>query len=1243
MTFFSVYACKRLFHSGPRSYRTYLLSSAVANRERPTSTMGRSDYSTGGETRRSNRSLDRFSVADEEARCSGSEPQRGEEDLSDTVGSEQTDSDCDEVAFQLYSVFDTTEESNNNNNNNHEVVHTKTGKRTEWQSSWFASKAEIAYQFEFLKSLAPKRRQQQSLPNVSDHTLRTSNNTRSSLQLSNGAFEPEPILESYDAYDSQDRSSTIYRTDRREGGTSRNPLFANREVHRADAHLGYEAEHDYEFYAHKEEIDHEFEQLRRHSLARTGYNNNAEAYGMTHEMYSERASQPMEQLQRHQADNYRNGFKTDHGMYESPAVTHQFDQLRRHSNGRTGYETHLEAGLYPVLSEIDSQFEHQMRSKQTDATTDYNVEHVMYGDKLEIDHQFEQLKDRTSAMREINHEPDADYNSWKNPRVDSFSNGLYPFGDELESQIQQLMRLSEGHLADLEHDGLRVDKMEVNRQIEEMRARTADLTPKNVASTEYSWRNPRTDAQPLPRVELQHPQHHLHNDSDNVMQGRTTFFQYRPQESSNDGKDELDREFNRLRTRTRNNMTRQDAVASIPQQRASGNSPLSPPSAAALERRPQSRAPTDTMISPRADDDDCLRATKAQIANQFDQLRSKAADLQRKSTSLLPSSPLRPDRPFQLFNQLDGEGPVEGALVEGASPAKAEIQSVFDQLRTRARMAQNGATALPAPVKNEIENQFAQLRTRSRNASSTSRSAGIVRFRRPTRPGAVFVPWGGRGPPPATLNTMARLPSVEDTVPMCPEQLSAQQIADQEPVPGTSSTHEAPQEQTEPDDLSTIPAYGGHGLETAPELVWTPKPHSYKRWALPLLALLVLAVIGTGVGVGVSRRRSSSSSFLPTTAMAPPTTSCSEGMKQIQPNVVTQCACNDTIRVVADDIALAYVHLLSQGFVTTLLPGFNATLKSCEPFNQALVWLASATGMPANEARRTQRYALALLFIYWKGEEWTSSKGWLSSSDECTWAGVSCNDDHEVEIIDLSNNNLQGVLSSGIGFLTNLNSLSLSNNALKGTLPTDLAKLSLLQTFILSSNSLSGSIPSEVGQMSQLTSFALDFNSLVGTLPTELGLLSRLLSLSISTNELHGSIPTELGLLQSLRGVSFQANALTGNLPTEIGHWTLAQTINLAQNKFEGSTIPTEVGMISTLTSFFLTSSSIKGSLPTELFSILSLQDFEAEENYLTGTLPSQIGQLLDLSKFASASRRDISYFVRNARLTSAILSPMTS
>ena len=72
-----------------------------------------------------------------------------------------------------------------------------------------------------------------------------------------------------------------------------------------------------------------------------------------------------------------------------------------------------------------------------------------------------------------------------------------------------------------------------------------------------------------------------------------------------------------------------------------------------------------------------------------------------------------------------------------------------------------------------------------------------------------------------------------------------------------------------------------------------------------------------------------------------------------------------------------------------------------------------------------EQFVLALLYFSTKGENWGDSSGFLSASSICSWKGVSCDTSKDVIEMDLYSNNLNGLLPTELGLLTNLEGLGL--------------------------------------------------------------------------------------------------------------------------------------------------------------------------------------------------------------------------
>lgn len=128
--------------------------------------------------------------------------------------------------------------------------------------------------------------------------------------------------------------------------------------------------------------------------------------------------------------------------------------------------------------------------------------------------------------------------------------------------------------------------------------------------------------------------------------------------------------------------------------------------------------------------------------------------------------------------------------------------------------------------------------------------------------------------------------------------------------------------------------------------------------------------------------------------------------------------------------------------------------------------------------RAKDSLALVTLYNTLDGGNWTNNSNWLSSEPISTWYGVTIgnnigakgelDDNTSVVSLDLSENNLSGIIPSAIGDMIALQTLKLDNNDLSGSVPTDINNITSLQTLDLSNNKLNEFPPLTLGLLENL-------------------------------------------------------------------------------------------------------------------------------------------------------------------------------
>ncbi|XP_065035186.1 receptor-like protein EIX2 [Musa acuminata AAA Group] len=173
-----------------------------------------------------------------------------------------------------------------------------------------------------------------------------------------------------------------------------------------------------------------------------------------------------------------------------------------------------------------------------------------------------------------------------------------------------------------------------------------------------------------------------------------------------------------------------------------------------------------------------------------------------------------------------------------------------------------------------------------------------------------------------------------------------------------------------------------------------------------------------------------------------------------------------------------------------------------------------------------------------------------------------------VKFVFISDNMLDGGLSSSICQWTFLEYLDLSNNKLLGEIPyCPEESLQNLRFLNLGNNHFSGEIPHTIGFLSELQLLQLKNNSFSGEVPLSLKNCTELQFLDLAQNNLVGSITLWMGEnLQQLKVLRLRSNMFFGVIPWQLARFEQLQILDLANNNFSGS-IPHNIGNLNTMRS----------------------------------------------------------------------------
>ncbi|MBA0828034.1 hypothetical protein Goarm_012759 [Gossypium armourianum] len=281
---------------------------------------------------------------------------------------------------------------------------------------------------------------------------------------------------------------------------------------------------------------------------------------------------------------------------------------------------------------------------------------------------------------------------------------------------------------------------------------------------------------------------------------------------------------------------------------------------------------------------------------------------------------------------------------------------------------------------------------------------------------------------------------------------------------------------------------------------------------------------------------------------------------------------------------------------------------------------------------------------------------WEATSSVCSFNGITCNAQGFVKEIELSHQNLLGVLpldsicqlkyldklslgfnllygeiTEELGNCLKLQYLDLGNNFFTGSFP-DISSLSNLQYLYLNGSGFSGTFPwKSLDNTTNLAVLSIGDNpfdrmefpdqilklkklywlymancSIEGKIPPAIGNLTELIELELQYNYLSGEIPAEIGKLHKLWQLELYNNELTGKLPVGLRNLTKLEFFDASANNLEGDI--SEVRYLTNLISLQLFENKFSGEVPPELGEFKKLVNLSLYTNLLTGPLPQKLG-----------------------------------
>jgi len=237
------------------------------------------------------------------------------------------------------------------------------------------------------------------------------------------------------------------------------------------------------------------------------------------------------------------------------------------------------------------------------------------------------------------------------------------------------------------------------------------------------------------------------------------------------------------------------------------------------------------------------------------------------------------------------------------------------------------------------------------------------------------------------------------------------------------------------------------------------------------------------------------------------------------------------------------------------------------------------------------------------GDNWENKSNWCSSEPVGKWFGVSVDANGYVIGLNLTDNNLSGIITPEIKHLIYLTSLTLQGN-IQGNIPPEITKLKKLEVLSLRGK-LTGSIPEDIGYLKELTTLDLLSNNLTGSIPESIGNMVNLRKLQLQNNSFTGNLPSQLGNCENLRELLITTSSITGSIPPSLGNCKNLTKLYLWENNLTG-TIPESLSNCTKLSNLQLQENQLSGELPKEI-ATLPLKTLNVAYNNLSGDIPLAI------------------------------------
>ena len=272
----------------------------------------------------------------------------------------------------------------------------------------------------------------------------------------------------------------------------------------------------------------------------------------------------------------------------------------------------------------------------------------------------------------------------------------------------------------------------------------------------------------------------------------------------------------------------------------------------------------------------------------------------------------------------------------------------------------------------------------------------------------------------------------------------------------------------------------------------------------------------------------------------------------------------------------------------------DALLDPLSPQSRAYHWMRHDPHVDTYPVwRQLMRFGMVTWYYALNGEHWRINEDWLSYTvPECSWAMEPvpdypgpCNAEGKLEVANQPHNNLSGMIPPECRLLKRLKYVDVGYNNITGELPV-LGSGGYLEVMVVSQNNLQGLMKAEGGlktKLNPLRILKMDGNQFRQHNGDSYMLFPELEIVNMSSNLLVDDFPWQLMYAKNLTYLGLADNQYYGTIPTHFGTLPNLKEMDISGNIDLVGSLPSELGLLSHLTSLDVSGTSLESPFPQQV------------------------------------------------------------